>query len=70
MKSARIVPVAMLVVASGFVLQAAPAQPQGVKRTELQRYDLSVPGREVIQVRVNLEPGVTFLMHSHRSGAC
>lgn len=38
---------------------------QGVKRTELQRYDLSVPGSEVIQVRVDLDPGVTFPMHSH-----
>ena len=64
MKSTRIVPVAMLVVASGLTLQSASAQ-QGIKRTELQRYDLSVPGREVIQVRVDLEPAVTFPMHSH-----
>ena len=41
------------------------AQQQGVKRTELQRHDLSVPGREVLQVRVDLDPGVTFPMHSH-----
>ena len=54
----------MLIVASGVALHAALAQ-QGVKRTELQRYDLSVPGREMIQVRVDLEPGVTFPMHSH-----
>jgi quercetin dioxygenase-like cupin family protein len=65
MAPTRIVPVAMLVVASGFALQSASAQQQGVKRTELQRYDLSVPGREMIQVRVDLEPGVTFPMHSH-----
>jgi len=65
MKPTRIVPLAMLVVASGFALQSASAQQQGVKRTELQRYDLSVRGREVIQVRVDLEPGVTFPMHSH-----
>ena len=65
MKPIRIVPVAMLIVASGFALQSASAQQQGVKRTELQRYDLSIPGREVIQVRVDLEPGVTFPMHSH-----
>ncbi len=38
---------------------------QGVQRTELQRQDLSVPGREVIQVRVDLDPGVTFPLHSH-----
>ena len=65
MKPTRIVPVAVLVVASSFALQSVIAQQQGVKRTELQRYDLSVPGREVIQVRVDLEPGVTFPMHSH-----
>jgi quercetin dioxygenase-like cupin family protein len=65
MKPTRIVPVAMLVVASGFALHSASAQQQGVKRTELQRYDLSVPGREVIQVRVDLDPEVTFPLHSH-----
>ena len=60
MKATRIIPVAMLIVASGLALHAALAQQQGVKRTELQRYDLSVPGREVIQVRVDLGPGVTL----------
>ena len=65
MKATRIIPVAMLIVASGLALEAALAQQQGVKRTELQRYDLSVPGREVIQVRVDLDPGVTFPQHSH-----
>ena len=65
MKALRIIPVATLVVASGFALHSASAQQQGVKRTELQRHDLSVPGREVLQVRVELEPGVTFPLHSH-----
>ena len=65
MKATRIIPVAMLIVASGLALHAALAQQQGVKRTELQRYDLSVPGREVIQVRVDLDPGVIFPQHSH-----
>ena len=65
MKATRIIPVGMLVFASGFALQSASAQQQGVNRTELQRYDLSVPGREVIQVRVDLDPGVTFPLHSH-----
>jgi quercetin dioxygenase-like cupin family protein len=65
MKATRIIPVVILIVASGLALHAAIAQQQGVKRTELQRYDLSVPGREVIQVRVDLDPGVTFPLHSH-----
>ena len=56
---------AVFVVGSILALYSASAQQQGVKRTELQRYDLSVPGREVIQVRVDLDPGVTFPKHSH-----
>jgi quercetin dioxygenase-like cupin family protein len=64
MKPSRIVAAAMLVL-TGFALQLASAQQPGVKRTELQRQDLSVPGREVIQVRVDFDPGVTFPMHSH-----
>jgi quercetin dioxygenase-like cupin family protein len=65
MNATRIIPVATLIVAGGFAPHAASAQQQGVKRTELQRHDLSVPGREVLQVRVDLDPGVTFPLHSH-----
>jgi quercetin dioxygenase-like cupin family protein len=65
MKPTRTMAVAVLIVASGLVLQMAPAQQPGVKRTDLQRHDLSVPGREVIQVRVDLDPGVAFPRHRH-----
>jgi quercetin dioxygenase-like cupin family protein len=65
MKTARIMTLAVLIVGSGLVLQAARAQQPGVKRTDLQRHDLSVPGREVIQVRVDLDPGVAFPKHRH-----
>ena len=65
MKATRTLVATLLIVASGVALHAASAQQQGVKRTELQRHDLSVPGREVLQVRVDLAPGVTFPMHSH-----
>ena len=41
------------------------AQQSGIKRTDLQRHDLSVPGREVIQTRVQLDPGVAFGKHWH-----
>lgn len=41
------------------------AQKLGIKRTELQRHDLSVPGYEAIQVRVDFEPGTAFGMHLH-----
>ena len=65
MKSTRVIPIAMLSVAIGLALPSVSAQQQGGTRTELQRYDLSISGREVIQVRVDLDPGVTFPMHSH-----
>ena len=66
MKGTRIIAVvSTLIVGSALALHLASAQQQGVKRTELQRHDLSVPGREVIQVRVDLDPGVTFPLHSH-----
>ena len=41
------------------------AQQSGIKRTELQRHDLSTAGHEAIQVRVDFEPGNAFGMHSH-----
>jgi quercetin dioxygenase-like cupin family protein len=46
-------------------LPTAQAQPSGVTRTDLQRHDLGVPGREAIQVRVDLAPGVAFGKHTH-----
>jgi quercetin dioxygenase-like cupin family protein len=44
---------------------SALAQQSGIKRTELQRYDLSVPGRETIQVRIDFACGSKFGKHSH-----
>jgi quercetin dioxygenase-like cupin family protein len=41
------------------------ARQSGVRRTDLQRHDLSVSGREVVQVRVDLAPGVAFGNHWH-----
>ena len=43
----------------------ALAQPTGIKRTDLQQHDLSVPGRETVQVRVDIDPGVAFGRHTH-----
>ena len=42
----------------------APQQP-GITRDELQRHDLSTPGREVVQVRIAFDPGATFGRHRH-----
>jgi quercetin dioxygenase-like cupin family protein len=45
--------------------QTAPARPAGIKRTDLQRHDLSAPGREAVQVRVDIAPGAAFPNHTH-----
>ncbi len=37
----------------------------GLWRTNLQRYDLSVPGREMIQSRVDVEPDSPPMRHTH-----
>ena len=57
MKTARIMAIVALIVGSVLALHVARAQQAGIKRTDLQRHDLSVPGREVIQVLVELRPG-------------
>jgi len=48
---------------------AADAQPkswqQGLSRTDLVRQDLGAAEREVIQARVDFEPGVTSPRHAH-----
>jgi len=43
---------------------AAPQVP-GITRTDLQEHDLSVPGREVIQNRVDLETDAPAFRHKH-----
>ena len=65
MRTARMVVVATVIVASGLVLHVARAQPSGIRRIDLQRHDLSVPGREVVQTIVELDPGVTSSRHTH-----
>lgn len=56
---------AATIAASILTLQAALAQLPGVRRTDLQQHDLSIPGREVVQVRVDIAPGVLAPDHSH-----
>jgi quercetin dioxygenase-like cupin family protein len=65
MKATRLMAVAVLVVARGVAIHEAQAQQSGIKRTDLQRHDLSIPGREVIQVVVELGPGVSAAKHTH-----
>ena len=57
--------VAVLIVGSGLALHVAQSQQPGITRTDLQQHDLGIPGREVVQVRVDIAPGVAFPRHSH-----
>ena len=41
------------------------AQVPGLTRTDLQRHDLSLPGREVIQNRVDISPDAPPVRHKH-----
>jgi quercetin dioxygenase-like cupin family protein len=70
MKTTRVMAIATLTTAALIAgniltLPVAQAQQAGVKRTDLQRHDLSVSGYEAVQVRVDLEPGVAFPKHTH-----
>ena len=38
---------------------------KGIQRADLIRQDLDIPGHEVIQARVDFEPGVASPKHSH-----
>ena len=53
-----------LILVSAASLAQSP-RPSGTARTDLQRYDLSTPGREVLQARVDFAPGSSFPRHKH-----
>jgi quercetin dioxygenase-like cupin family protein len=61
----RIMAAAALIIGGGWALCVAAAQHSGVRRTDLQRHDLSVAGHEVVQVRVAFGPGAVFGKHTH-----
>ena len=68
MKMHRIIAVAALIATTSLLSLAAQSQEVrlgGIKRTDLMQEDLSVPGREVVQVLVEFAPGVAFPRHSH-----
>src|SRR4051812_3146788 len=63
MKTTCVLAVALI---GGSVAQnVANSQQPEVTRTNLLQHDFSEPGREVIQVRVDLANGVAFPLHSH-----
>jgi quercetin dioxygenase-like cupin family protein len=45
--------------------RTAVQQAPGLWRTDLQRQDLSVPGREVVQSRVDIGPEAPLVKHTH-----
>jgi quercetin dioxygenase-like cupin family protein len=59
--------VAMAGVAGAALLgvQTLRAQQPGFKRVEIQKHDLGTPGREVVQVRAEFEPGGGVGRHTH-----
>jgi len=65
MKTTRVIAVAALIAISGLVLNVTQAQQVGGRRIDLQRHDLSVTGREVVQTIVELAPGTTAPRHTH-----
>ncbi|PBB69265.1 cupin [Mesorhizobium sp. WSM4312] len=67
--NARLIGAILLIAGSSIGLNASRAQQleqmPGIKRTDLQRHDISVPGHEAIQTRVDFAPGAAFPMHRH-----
>src|SRR6266480_6017953 len=57
--------IAMLIAGIASAPDVAQAQQPGTKRTDLQRHDLSARGREVVQVRVDFDPGYVAPRHTH-----
>lgn len=56
---------AAALLAASALTNVALAQQPGVTRNDLQRHDLSTPGREAIQTIVSIATGVTAPRHSH-----
>jgi quercetin dioxygenase-like cupin family protein len=65
MKTIQLMAAMALMVGGAAALSVAPTQAPGIERTDLQRHPLGVPGREVLQVRVDFAPGVAFGRHRH-----
>ena len=65
MKRTQILAVTALIAGTSSGVHVARAQQAGITRTDLQQHDLGVPGREVVQVRVDFSPGAAFGRHTH-----
>ncbi|RDI99395.1 cupin domain-containing protein [Dyella solisilvae] len=66
MKATIVAAVALLGVAYAFSPHTAQAQQlEGTHRQELSRHDLSMPGWEEVQLRVDIDPGKAAPNHKH-----
>jgi quercetin dioxygenase-like cupin family protein len=68
MRPAQAIAIVALIAAgvlTPWMVRAEDGAMPGVKRTDLQRHDISVPGHEAVQVRVDLDRGVAFGRHTH-----
>ena len=64
-KTSRIIVMGALIATTVLALKAIESQQVGARRVDLQRHDLSVTGREVLQTIVELAPGTIAPKHSH-----
>ena len=65
MKFTKKIAAVLLIATAGVSVHAAQAQQNGIQRTDLVQNDISAPGREVLQVRVDFLPGAVSIKHSH-----
>ena len=56
---------ALLLVAAQQASAQAPPDMPGITRTNLQQEELSIPGRVVVQTRVDFAPGAVVPKHRH-----
>lgn len=62
MKTVSVIVLALL---SAAAFAQGAAQAPGVRRTDLLKHDSVVPGREVVEVRVEVDPGHGVPRHMH-----
>lgn len=65
MSSFRVVALTLLAGVCTVAVTLALGQLAGTRRFDVLRHDLPIPGREVVQSRVEIDPGVTSARHWH-----
>jgi len=65
MKALNLAAVGLLAIAGTSHQAQAQAQQAGTHRTELSKNDISIPGWEAVQLRVDIDPGKIAPNHRH-----